>query len=183
MTTSRLKRGGAPILTLLVAILLLGLPLAVWLDLRRLTDEALRRQAIDFNSLISSVRDYYANNVVNRVLAGAGSTQVNHNYQAIPGAIPIPATLSLELGRVISEKQKNISYRFVSDFPFQNRGQHILDDFEKNALSMLRANPNQLITDYSNSIVSDGIRLISPVLMGPACVSCHNTHPESPKRD
>jgi hypothetical protein len=57
---------------LIVALLLVGLPLAVWLDLRRLTDDALRRQAADFNSLITSVRDYYANNVVGRVLAGAG---------------------------------------------------------------------------------------------------------------
>jgi adenylate cyclase len=173
----------ASLWVLLVVILLLGLPLAVWLDLRQLTDEALRRQAVDFNSLITSVRDYYANNVVARVLAGAGATQVTHNYQAIPGAIPIPATLSLELGRVISEKQRNISYRFVSDFPFQNRAQHILDDFEKNALSRLRVNPNQLLTDYSNSIFSEGIRLISPILMSSPCVSCHNTHPESTKRD
>lgn len=168
---------------LIVALLLVGLPLAVWLDLRRLTDDALRRQAADFNSLITSVRDYYANNVVGRVLASAGSAQVSHNYRAIPGAIPIPATLSLELGRVVSEKQKNISYRFVSDFPFENRTQHMLDDFEKGALAKLRANPMQLLTDYSNSIFNNRIRLISPVLMGSACVSCHNTHPESPKKD
>ena len=68
----------------LAIIILLGLPLAVWLDLRKLTDETLRRQAIDFNSLITSVRDYYANNVVGCVLANAGSTQVSHNYLAIP---------------------------------------------------------------------------------------------------
>jgi hypothetical protein len=37
-------------------------------------------------------------------------------------------------------KQKNVNYRFVSDFPSQNQAQHILDDFEKNALSQLRAN-------------------------------------------
>ena len=30
---------------------------------------------------------------------------------------------------------------------------------------------------------SDRVRLITPVIMGPACVSCHNIHPESPKRD
>ena len=173
----------ASIWILLVVILLLGLPLAVWLDLRKLTDEALSRQASDFNSLITSVRDYYANNVVARVLASAGATQVTHNYEAIPGAIPIPATLSLELGQVISKKQRNISYRFVSDFPFQNRAQHILDDFEKGALSKLRVNPNQLLTDNSNSIFTDRIRLISPILMSSPCVSCYNTHPESPKRD
>jgi adenylate cyclase len=84
---------------------------------------------------------------------------------------------------VISKKQRNISYRFVSDFPFQNRAQHILDDFEKVALSKLRVNPNQLLTDNSNSIFTDRIRLISPILMSTPCVSCHNTHPESSKRD
>lgn len=97
MTTSRLKRGGAPILTLLVAILLLGLPLAVWLDLRRLTDEALRRQAIDFNSLISSVRDYYANNVVNRVLAGAGSTKSTTTIKLFQAPYPFRQHCRLSL--------------------------------------------------------------------------------------
>jgi class 3 adenylate cyclase len=177
------KRVLALTLPFLVALLLMGLPLAVWLDLRHLTEAALRRQAIDFNSLITSVRDYYATNVVGRVLATAGSTQVTNNYKAIPGAIPIPATLSLELGQVISQQQKNINYRFVSDFPFQNRVPHVLDEFERDSLSKLRADPHQLITDLSNSIFSDRIRLIAPVVMGPACVSCHNTHPESPRRD
>ena len=35
---------------LLVLVLLAGLPLAVWMDLRNLTDTALRRQASDLNS-------------------------------------------------------------------------------------------------------------------------------------
>ena len=101
----------------------------------------------------------------------------------IPGAIPIPATLSLELGKVISEQQQNISYRFVSDFPFKNRAPHQLDEFEKASLQSLRDNPDQKIVDTTSSMFSDQVRLITPVTMGPACVSCHNTHPESPKRD
>ncbi|HMF21603.1 MAG TPA: DUF3365 domain-containing protein, partial [Pseudolabrys sp.] len=118
----------------LVVILILGLPLAVWLDLRSLTEAALRRQASDLNSVITSMRGFYGNNVVGRILAAPGTTtQVTHNYQAIPGAIPIPATLSLELGHVISEQQNNITYRFVSDYPFQNRAPHQLDDFERKA--------------------------------------------------
>src|ERR1700730_19328446 len=96
---------------LLIAVLLLALPVAVWLDLTNLVDAALRRQATDLNSVISSVRGYYATNVVGRVLANPGSTKVVHNYEAVPGAIPIPATLSLELGRVIGAQQDNINYR------------------------------------------------------------------------
>src|SRR6266853_900498 len=93
---------------ILVAFLLLALPLAVWLDLTNLAEAALRRQATDLNSLITSVRGYYATNVVGRVLASPGTTQVVHNYMDVPGAIPIPATLSLELGSVISAQQSNI---------------------------------------------------------------------------
>ncbi|MBJ6958646.1 hypothetical protein JG654_20255, partial [Vibrio cholerae] len=77
------------------------------------------------NSVITSVRSYYATNVVGRVLANPnGTTKVVHNYESVPGAIPIPATLSLELGRVIGAQQENITYRFVSDFPFANRAPH-----------------------------------------------------------
>ncbi len=171
------------VFVLLVIALLAGLPIAVWLDLRNVTENALLRQASDLNSVVSSMRSYYATNVVGRVLTSPGSVQVTHNYESIPGAIPIPATLSLELGKVISEQQHNISYRFVSDFSFTNRSPHVLDFFEANALAALRENPDQQLSKVSASIFSDRVRLIAPVIMGAACVNCHNTHPESPKRD
>jgi adenylate cyclase len=171
------------VLVLLVLLLLAGLPLAVWLDLSNLADANLRRQARDLNSVISSVRAYYGANVVGRVLASPGTTKVVHNYQDFPGAIPIPATLSLELGKVISEQQHNIVYRFVSDYPFKNRPAHALDQFETQALGALRQNPNQQLADVSATVFSDQVRLIAPVIMGQACVSCHNSHPESPKTD
>ncbi len=170
---------------LLVVLLLVGLPIAVWLDLRSLADSNLRRQASDLNSIITSVRGYYASNVVGRVLAAPPGTvtRVVHNYGDIPGAIPIPATLSLELGKVINEQQHNITYRFVSDYPFANRAPHPLDQFETDALRRLRDNPNQMISHSSNSPFVDQVRWVAPVIMAQACVSCHNTHPESLKRD
>jgi adenylate cyclase len=171
-------------LVLLVILLLAGLPAAVWLDLSNLADTNLRRQASDLNSIISSVRGYYASNVVGRILAAAGTTtKVVHDYENVPGAIPIPATLSIELGKVISEQQHNIAYRFVSDFPFANRAPHTLDAFETAALHRLREDPRQVLSDVKNSLFSDRVRLIAPVIMGQACVNCHNAHPESPKRD
>jgi adenylate cyclase len=171
------------VLILLVLALIAGLPIAVWLDLRNLTETSLLRQARDLNSVVSSVRAYYATNVVGRVLAAHGVTQVAHNYETIQGAIPIPATLSLELGKVISEQQHNIAYRFVSDYPFKNREPHVLDEFEKSALTHLREHPDRQLTDISASILTDHVRLIAPVIMGQACVTCHNAHAESPKRD
>jgi hypothetical protein len=108
---------------------------------------------------------------------------VVHNYAEIPGAIPIPATLSLELGRVVSENQSNIAYRFVSDFPFKGRAPHSLDEFETGALRSLRENPKQELVSVKRTMLSDQVRLITPVIMTEGCVKCHNSHPDSPKRD
>jgi class 3 adenylate cyclase len=180
---SRGVRARGVVLTGLVVLLLAGLPAAVWLDLRDLSESALHRQASNLNSVISSIRGYYGTKIVERVLAHHGATQVLPNYEEVPGAIPIPATLSIELGRVIGEQQSNIVYRFVSDYPFKNRAVHPLDEFEKNSLIALRQNPNQEPIDVSWSLFENRVRHITPILMGASCVSCHNTHPDSPKRD
>ena len=60
----------------------------------------------------------------------------------------------------------------------------MLDSFEKNSLEALRARPSAfpLVESVSRGLSSE-VRLISPVIMGAACVQCHNSHPESTKRD
>jgi hypothetical protein len=50
-------------------VLLAGLPIAVWLDLSALSDAALQRQAGDLNSIVTSMRGYYASNIVGDSLA------------------------------------------------------------------------------------------------------------------
>ena len=88
VTESRL---GGWLLVILVAVMLAGLPLAVWLDLSNLSRTALSRQAEDLSSVITGIRGYYATNVVGRILASHGKdTKLAHNYEQIPGAIPIP---------------------------------------------------------------------------------------------
>ena len=172
------------LLPFFIALLLIGLPIAVWLDLTNLAATNLARQATDLNSIIASVRGYYATNVTGRILAAPGvPTRVVHNYTDFPGAIPIPATLSLELGNVISERQHSVAYRFVSDYPFANRTPHALDSFEAESLRRLREDPNLVLKDESHSLFEDSVRVVLPVIMGAACVNCHNSHPDSPKRD
>jgi adenylate cyclase len=178
-----LRRLREPLLILVAFLLLVGLPVAVWFDMHEVTQAGLRRQASDLDAMFTSVRSYYANNIVANVQASPGSTQVSHDYQAIPGAIPIPATMSLELGRVIGRQQQNINYRFVSEYPFQGRAPHVLDEVEKNALAALRRQPHQQIVDVSRSAFSDRVRLMAPVIMEQTCVDCHNSHAYSSKHD
>jgi adenylate cyclase len=167
----------------LVLLVLAGLPVAVWLDLRNLSERALREQADDLSSMIDSIRDYYASNVVGRVLAHGERTQVLPDYAEVPGAIPIPATLSLELGGLINQASGNTQFRFISDYPFKNRAPHAFDAFERQALESLRENSHSQVHEVTGSIFDRRVRMVTPIIMAAACVACHNTHPDSPKRD
>jgi adenylate cyclase len=121
--------------------------------------------------------------VVGRVLQANSPVTTTHNYRDVPGAIPIPATLSIELGKRISAHDGSVKYRFVSELPFRGRENHQLDAFEQNAITALRANPKEPVIEVSGSLLDRHVRAASPVVMGQVCVNCHNTHPDSPKRD
>lgn len=161
------------------------LPVAAWLDLRSLSDQTLHTQASSLSSVVTDIRGYYTRNVVGRVLEAPGQTRPLHNYHDVPGAIPIPATLSIEFGEVIGTKAGIVGYRFVSDYPFANRAPHALDAFERRALETFRQNrrPDAAVSEATGSLFNRRIRYATPVIMGGACVTCHNAHPESPKHD
>ena len=125
-----------------VVLLLVALPVAVWLDLRELTQSTSRQQAHDIGTIITDIRGYYATDVVGRVLAVAAEgkpTLVVENYHDIPGAIPIPASFSIGLGQAIANRDSTIRYDFVSDFPFARREPYELTPFQRASLESFRA--------------------------------------------
>jgi class 3 adenylate cyclase len=170
---------------LIVFLALTLLPVAVWLDLRSLSNETLTRQATDLNAMISEIRSYYSRNVVARIVANHGQSTPAQNYEEVDGGVPIPATLSIELGNVIGGRGENIRYRFVSDKVFAGRTSHRLDAFETAALKRLReaGDASNSVTEISGAFLRRQIRMAVPVVMGTGCVACHNVHPESPKQD
>jgi class 3 adenylate cyclase len=180
--TSRWEALG-PFLIAAVVLGLVGLPVAVWLDLRELSERMLRTQASEISRIIDDMRGFYGSDVVARVLQATGPASATHNYRDVPGAIPIPATLSIELGKRISAHDGSVKYRFVSELPFRGREPHQLDDFEQKAIATLRANPKEPLVEVSGSFLDRQVRAAAPVIMGQVCVTCHNSHPDSPRRD
>ena len=171
-----------PLVVALVVLLLLGLPFAAWLDMRALSERILSRQATEIGRVIDDMRGFYASDVVGRLANHPAATPTNA-YKSVDGGIPIPATLSIELGNMISARNSAVKYRFVSDYPFKGRASHELDSWEQSAIQSLRADPKKPVVQISGSIFDREIRMAGPVFMGAACVSCHNSHPESPKTD
>ncbi len=172
-----------PLLAIAVVGGLLMLPVAMWLDLRSLSERILRLQANETGRIVDVMRDFYAKDVVARVQGINTAVTVTHTYKSTPGGIPIPATLSMELGKLISEREAAVTYRFVSDLPFRSRAPHNLDTFERDAIQILRKTPEQPIIASAGSIFDRQVRIATPVMMGSVCVGCHNSHPDSPKAD
>ena len=170
---------------LVVILMLLLLPVAVMLDLRQLTGQLSHRQASDMTRIINSIRGLYANDVVSRVLQAPPGVHITatDNFRDVPGAIPIPATFSLELGKLIRAQDSGVVYDFLSDYSFAGREPHHLDEFQKKALASFRADPSITTIEEVQGGLNRTARIAAPVRMGAACVACHNTHPDSPKRD
>ncbi len=160
-----------------------GLPVATWLDLSALSDKAITAQATEVARIIDSMRSLYASDVVGRVLSAEGPVSTSHRYLEIEGAIPIPATLSIELAKRIGRDDGEVGYRFISDLPFRGREVHAFSDFEARALQDLRKGGAESVVNIAGSLFDRKITLITPVVMGQVCVGCHNSHPDSPKTD
>lgn len=166
-----------------IVLSLLGLPVAIWLDLTLLSERVMLMQAGEIGRIFDNVRSFYGSDVVARVLRANGAVTATHHYQELEGGIPVPATLSIELGKRIGSEDGSIKYRFLSDRPFKGRELHTMDAFEEQAIARLRADPSRPVVEVSGSLFDRQVRVAAPVVMSPVCVRCHNAHPDSPKRD
>jgi PAS domain S-box-containing protein len=186
------RRGRSPwlrsdlVLWLLLASLLL-LPVVIIRSLSSATVAQMQLQAEEISTLASGIRAYYADNVISRLQAADGQAVYSENYRDVHGGIPIPATLSIELGALFDNAHSDgrVSYEFLSDYPFAKRMSRTLGAFELEALQAFRKEPDlKTFTKLDgNGLGTSTYRLATPILMRKACVTCHNTHPDSPKRD
>ncbi len=128
------------------------------------------------------LRNLYTSEVVDRVRGH--NIEVTHDYLHKPGAIPLPATFSMELGRRVSLHDSGMVMRLYSNYPFPWRkdgGAH--DDFERQALVALQAHPQQPYYRFEDFQGRASLRYARADVMRAECVSCHNSRPDSPKRD
>ena len=178
----RQSLGVTPIFALFI-LALLGLPVAVTVAVRTQMELESLDNARAISRLILEFRRYYNLEIVARVQKAQGPVVVTENYHDIAGAIPIPATMSIELAELLSRKLKEspFSFAFLSDRPFSNRQRPALDGFQRAALEGFRGDSS--LKEYWEAVEQPGIgrslRLAIPVRMEAPCVACHNAHPQS----
>lgn len=177
------RRNPTPAALLLTVVLTFGAGL--W-HLSRLADQLIHATAIEGAALeaqtLSIVQDFYAKVVVAKV---RGKVSVTHRYASVDGAIPVPASFTIDLGEHIRKsKITNMSARLYSDFPFAHReGGGPEDEFEKVALQQIRWSPDQPYYRFETYQGRPALRYATARIMKKACVDCHNTHPDSTRKD
>ncbi|MFY8150214.1 MAG: PAS domain-containing protein [Prochlorococcaceae cyanobacterium] len=170
----------------LLVLSLVALPFAMVASLNSAAARQMGLEADGISTLASGIRTYYSDNVISRIQASGGKAVATDNYREVHGGIPIPATLSIELGALYDSAPGDgrIRYDFLSDYPFAGRISRPLDPFEREALDAFRKDPGlERFTRLEPGFLGPGsFRLATPVTMRQACVSCHNSHPDSPRR-
>jgi hypothetical protein len=175
-----------------VSLLLLGLTVVflsgvifsvlVWRQSAMQYDEMAVQGVSIQAATLEQLREQYTSEVVSR--AAVHGVPVRHDYREEEGAIPLPATLVKDLGQRINKNRRGADVRLYSDYPFPWRvSSTSLDDFEKAALAELRNNPEQPYYRFDEMNGIPVVRYAIADRMKPACVNCHNTHPDSPKTD
>jgi hypothetical protein len=113
---------------------------------------------------------------------------VNKTVPPTPDTVPlsIPATFLHDIGEQLSKTSRTgIKVRQYSDYPFPWRADGgPRDDFERTALLRLRQSKGQeTVHEFSEIDGERVVRYAQARIMERTCVECHNTHPQSPRKD
>jgi PAS domain S-box-containing protein len=136
-----------------------------------------------YSQALGEFRTLYTSEVVDTVIKRG--IDVTHDHATQEGAIPLPATLTMLIGKRIGEHGSGAQTRLYSPYPFPWR-QHeggLRDAFSREAWSALQRHPDKPYHRFEEFNGVRSLRYATADLMRPSCVECHNTHLASPKTD
>src|SRR5713226_8861579 len=121
-----------------------------------------------YSATLTELRTFYNSQVVERVRPHG--VEVTHDYALKDGAIPIPATFSIEFGKHIGEKIRGMEIRLYSDLPFPFRKDGgARDSFEREALTQLRSEPGKPFFQFEDFQGRPSLRYATAVRMQAGC--------------
>jgi hypothetical protein len=134
------------------------------------------------HSVIEADRTFYTIHVVERLEKGGG-TKAAENWRAKKDVLPLPAQFLIESSELAATTGAKIRYRLISLWPI-NPTNAPESPAQKRGLEMLQEHPERAVTgtvkrgerSYFQAIYAD--RAVSQ-----SCVTCHNGHPRSEKKD
>ena len=133
------------------------------------------------HAILEADRTIYTTHIVNRMQEKGIVAATEHWEQ--DNALPLPAQFLQHSGRLVAESGRGIRYRLIGFSPIYQRNAPATE-FERKALEVLRRQPDRPVT----GVVSSGKKqyfqaIYADRAVSSACITCHNSHPLSPKQD
>ena len=133
------------------------------------------------HAVIEANRTIYTTHVVDK-LQEKGIVEAAEQWRQ-EYALPLPAQFLIETGKLVAEQENGLKYRLASLTPIYVWNAPATD-FERKGLESVTANPNKPFTGYSQIGNTRYFQAIyADVAVSESCVRCHNTHPNSPRRN
>jgi Protein of unknown function (DUF3365) len=133
------------------------------------------------HAVLQADRTIYTSMVVKRMQEKGIVSAAEHWEQE--NALPLPAQFLQHSGRLVAENGLGIRYRLIGLSPIYQRNAPATD-FERKALESLNRAPDAPVTGIVTSGRKQYFQAIYPDrAVSAACITCHNQHPLSPKRD
>jgi Protein of unknown function (DUF3365) len=133
------------------------------------------------HAVLTSDRTFYTVHVVEG-MQRRGVIESSEHWRS-EKALPLPAQFFQESSRLAALTGVKVQYRLISLHPI-NKLSGPTNEFEKKALEAIMADPDR---PYRGFVTEGGERrfqaLYADNAVSPVCVTCHNAHPQSPKRD
>ena len=134
------------------------------------------------HAVLEADRTFYTIHVVERMQKQGGAPAAE-NWRAKKKTLPLPAQFLAEASDLSSKTGTKVRYRLISLWPI-NPQNGPDDESEKKGLEAVLEHPERSATTtvkigdqtYFQAIYAD-------LAVSQACISCHNTHPRSPKKD
>ena len=134
------------------------------------------------HAVMSADREIYTKQVVNRLQNEEKVMKASEHWKD-EKVLPLPAQMFRMGAEKAREKSKTFSYALLSMWPINKQnGPHT--EVEKTGLKAVVDQPAQ--NSYADEDLN-GVRYLTAVYpdlaVSEACVSCHNTHQDSPRHD
>jgi methyl-accepting chemotaxis protein len=127
------------------------------------------------------IRAYYTENVVNKLIRD-GTIRPSVDHKSNDKHVPLPATMIHDLSALLAKNDTTVN--LYSRYPFPNRANRQLDAFQQEAWDHLIKNPS---TTFARNEIRDGRQVVrvamADTMAVQACVNCHNTDAQSPKKN
>ena len=148
----------------------------------KLTSVSIRKMADSLHAVIAADRQVYAELIVQRLATEEKRLPSTENWREVHG-LPVHAQILRHAARSIQKQGAEFSYTLRSLWPI-NPSHGPQTQVEQQGLEAVAKAPDQAFyieeelggRSYFTAIYADRATL-------PSCVSCHNQHPRSPKKN